>query len=182
MIKTLINIIGLCAVALPINSALATCPKNLDYTFKPLAEDTSINLCEQYAGKVVLVVNTASKCGYTYQYDGLETLYDRYRERGLVVLGFPSNDFGNQEPGSEKQIHAFCRSTYGVKFPMFQKTPVSKGNAHPFYENLAKASGEYPAWNFHKYLLDRDGNVIATFRSRVDPNHPQLVQAIEKLL
>ena len=147
-----------------------------------LAQDETVHLCEQYAGKVLVVVNTASKCGYTYQYDGLKALYKRYKDDGLVVLGFPSNDFGNQEPGSEDTIQTFCRSTYGVKFPMFEKTVVSKGRAHPFYENLANVSGEYPRWNFHKYLMDRNGQVVATFPSKVDPDDPALIAAIAKLL
>lgn len=160
----------------------AACNENLDFTFKALAAPTRINLCEAYAGKVVLVVNTASKCGYTHQYDGLESLYKRYKDRGLVVLGFPSNDFGQQEPGNEKQIQSFCRLTYGVKFPMFEKVQVTPGTAHPFFQRLATKTGEYPGWNFHKYLLDRDGNLIASLPSRVEPESRELVQMIEKLL
>ena len=116
----------------------------LDQDFRRLASDDEINLCEAYAGQVVLVVNTASKCGNTYQYEGLEKLYEEYGERGLVVLGFPSNDFMGQEPGTEKQIEEFCRLTYGVEFPMFAKTPVKKGGAHPFFNALAMAADRFP--------------------------------------
>jgi len=129
------------------------------------------------------VVNTASRCGYTPQYEGLESLYDHYRERGLVVVGFPSNDFGGQEPGSEQQVAEFCQLTYGVNFPMFEKTVVRPGSdTHPFYRALAAASGESPQWNFHKYLLDRDGELVASFPSEVRPEDPRLLQRIESLL
>ena len=180
--RKMIATLSLGLLLIPFGSTLADCPKNLDFTMRPLAQDNTVHLCEQYAGKVLVVVNTASKCGYTYQYDGLEALHKRYKNDGLVVLGFPSNDFGHQEPGSEENIQAFCRSTYGVKFPMFEKTIVSKGQAHPFFENLANVSGEYPRWNFHKYIMDRNGQVVATFPSRVDPQDPALINTIENLL
>jgi len=133
-------------------------------------------------GKVVLVVNTASKCAYTPQYDGLEKLYERYRERGLVVAGFPSNDFAGQEPGTEPQIREFCRLTYAVEFPMFEKVRVRGAAADPFYSYLAREAGEAPRWNFHKYLLDRDGRVVASFPSNVRPDDRRLVAMIEELL
>ena len=158
------------------------CPNTLDHNKKPLAGETQVNLCEEYLGKVVLVVNTASKCGYTYQYEGLEELYSEYKEQGLVVLGFPSNDFANQEPGSEKQIQSFCRLTYGVKFPMFEKTHVAKGTQDPLYKALARHAGEFPRWNFHKYLLDRDGTSVKSYSSRVEPKNKDLVNTIEALL
>ena len=141
-----------------------------------------MNLLDVYGGKVVLVVNTASRCAFTGQYEGLEALYARYRDRGLVVLGFPSNDFGGQEPGTEEEIEEFCRLTYGVEFPMFEKTTVKKQNAHPFYHSLADASGTYPTWNFHKYLLDRDGRLIGSYSSFVKPLGNTLIQAIEQAL
>jgi glutathione peroxidase len=146
------------------------CPAPLDFRVRPLTGATPVDLCEAFRGKVVLVVNTASKCAFTAQYEGLENLYSRYRERGLVVAGFPSNDFGNQEPGSEKQVRDFCRLTYGVQFPMFAKTRVVGASADPFYQYLARATGEAPRWNFHKYLLDRDGRVVASLPSQVGPN------------
>lgn len=158
------------------------CPEALNFEVKALAEDKTVNLCQEYKGKVVMVVNTASKCGFTPQYDGLEALYSRYRERGLAVIGFPSNDFGQQEPGSEAQIKDFCRLTYGVKFPMYEKTQVRADNADPLYRALAKQANEFPAWNFHKYLLDRDGKVVASFKSQVAPESEDVVKAIEALL
>lgn len=160
----------------------AGCPQILDVEFKELSGDRSVRLCEAYQDKVILVVNTASKCGYTYQYDGLEKLYDEYRDRGVVVLGFPSNDFANQEPGSEREIKQFCRLTYGVKFPMFEKTSVAGGNANPLYKKLYEATGDSPQWNFHKYILDRQGQVVASFPSRVEPDAPELLSVIKSLL
>jgi len=160
----------------------AQCPDTLNHNRKPLASDTEVNLCEQYLGKVILVVNTASKCGFTNQYDGLEALYRKYKNQGLVVLGFPSNDFSNQEPGTEKQIQEFCRATFGVKFSMFAKTNVASGTQDPLYKALALQAGEYPQWNFHKYLLDRNGKVVKSFPSRLEPNDPKVIKNIEHLL
>jgi len=154
----------------------------LDQDFRKLASKDQVNLCESYSGKVILVVNTASKCGNTPQYDGLEKLYEEYGDDGLVVLGFPSNDFMGQEPGSEEKIQDFCRLTYGVQFPMFEKTTVKKGNAHPFFESLADASGTYPTWNFHKYLIGRDGKLIEQFSPRTQPYDAKLVSAINSAL
>lgn len=130
----------------------------------------------------MLVVNTASHCGYTPQYEGLEALYRRYRDKGLVVLGFPANDFGGQEPGSNGEIAAFCELNYGVSFPMFAKTGVVAGNANPFYASLAAKTGERPQWNFHKYLIDRSGEKVLSFDSRVAPRDPKLVGEIERML
>jgi len=154
----------------------------LDQDFRRLASDEVVNLAETYGGKVVLVVNTASKCGNTPQYEGLEKLYDEYGEQGLVVLGFPSNDFFGQEPGTEEEIQEFCRLTYGVKFPMFEKVTVKEGDAHPFFNELAAAGGTYPTWNFHKYLVGRDGRLIAEFSPRTNPYDEALVSSIEKAL
>ena len=160
----------------------AGCPETLDFSKRTLAGNQNLNLCKEYSGKVVVVVNTASKCGYTYQYEGLEALYRKYRDKGLVVVGFPSNDFGGQEPGTEKQIQDFCRLTYGVEFPMFEKTSVSKYNAEPLYKTLARISGEYPQWNFHKYILDRNGKLVASFNSKVEPQSSKMLSTIEELL
>ena len=154
----------------------------LDQSFQRLASDETVNLCEAYAGNVVLVVNTASKCGNTPQYDGLEKLYEEYGEAGLVVLGFPSNDFMGQEPGTEEEIQSFCRLTYGVKFPMFEKTKVRNDEADPFFVALADASGTYPTWNFHKFLIGRDGELISEFAPRTRPYDSKLVAAIEGAL
>jgi glutathione peroxidase len=136
----------------------------------------------QYQGKVLLVVNTASYCGFTDQYRGLEALHAKYKDRGLVVLGFPSNDFGNQEPGDSKQIADFCSNTYGVKFPMFEKVHVKGDAATPLYKDLLAATGEAPQWNFHKYLIGRNGRVLASFGSRTAPDDTALVAAIEAAL
>ena len=154
----------------------------LDVSYRPLAGKGDVNLAQRYGGKVVLVVNTASKCGYTPQYEGLEALQQRFSARGFSVLGFPSNDFRGQEPGDEAQIQEFCTLTYGVRFPMFQKVHVVGDEVTPLYRRLAAATGVAPAWNFHKYLVGRDGKVIAQFPSKVTPQDPALVAAIEKAL
>lgn len=157
------------------------CPALLDRSLPRLQDDAPQHLC-QYAGRVVLVVNTASYCGFTSQYEGLEALFRRYRERGFVVLGFPSNDFGQQEPGSAKQIAEFCFNTYGVAFPMFAKTVVSGPAADPLFVELARRSGVAPKWNFHKWLIGRDGNVVAAYPSTVEPLDSRLVRDLERNL
>ncbi|MBF0256633.1 MAG: glutathione peroxidase [Gammaproteobacteria bacterium] len=158
------------------------CTEQSDYSHHRLDSDQVDNLCQVFKGKVVLVVNTASRCGYTEQYDDLEKLYARYKDKGLLVVGFPSNDFANQEPGDEKSIKDFCRLTYGVQFPMYGKTRVKGGDADPIYLALAKAAGEAPAWNFHKYLLDPQGRLIGSYKSRVEPLGEQITRAIESAL
>ena len=169
-------------VMLSLPMAGMSCPEALKFQKRQLAGEEIVNLCQAYQGKVVLIVNTASKCGYTYQYEGLEALYSKYQDRGLVVLGFPSNDFAGQEPGTEAQIQQFCRLTYSVEFPMFEKSRVREGVADPLYQTLARLAGEHPRWNFHKYLLDRSGSLVGSFSSRVEPQSRQLIDAIEKLL
>ena len=154
----------------------------LDRDFRALASDDVVNLGETYSGKVLLVVNTASKCGNTPQYDGLESLYQEFADDGLVVLGFPSNDFMGQEPGTEEQIQEFCRLTYKVKFPMFEKVSVKENNAHPFFAALAADAGTYPTWNFHKYLIGRDGKLITEFSPRTQPYNERLVAEIKAAL
>lgn len=154
----------------------------LDRDYRVLAGKETVNLAQAYGGRVLLVVNTASKCGFTPQYEGLEALHAKYGERGFAVLGFPSNDFMGQEPGSEEEIQEFCTLTYGVKFPMFEKVQVRGGDATPLYRDLAAATGEQPGWNFHKYLIDRSGKVVASFGSRTKPEDPKLVAEIERLL
>jgi glutathione peroxidase len=176
-------VILLCLLVSPgVYAGDASCPESLDFHKRALADEASVHLCDVLGGKVVLVVNTASRCAYTPQYDGLEKLYQRYMEQGLVVVGFPSNDFAGQEPGAEKQIRDFCRLTYNVKFPMFEKVQVKGDAADPFYQYLARAAGEQPRWNFHKYLLDRNGRVVASFPSQVEPDNERLVGMIEALL
>jgi glutathione peroxidase len=158
-------------------SAMAACPPLLDRKVETIDERTQ-SLCE-YAGKVLLIVNTASQCGYTPQYEGLEALYRKYRARGLVVLGFPSNDFGAQEPGSNREIASFCVNQYAVDFPMFAKSSLG---ANPLYADLKGTTGEAPSWNFHKYLIDRSGRQVQSFATRVEPNDPKLIATIERLL
>ncbi len=165
-----------------VSATLASDGTLLDQDFRRLASEDVVNLADAYAGKVVLVVNTASKCGNTPQYDGLEKLYEQYGDAGLVVLGFPSNDFLGQEPGTEAEIQEFCRLTYKVKFPMFEKVNVKKGDAHPFYDQLAAVAGTYPTWNFHKYLIGRDGKLVAEFSPRTQPYNDDLVAEIESAL
>ena len=154
----------------------------LNQDFRRLASDDVLNLGEAYGGKVILVVNTASKCGNTPQYDGLEKLYQEYGDDGFVVLGFPSNDFFGQEPGTEAEIQEFCRLTYKVKFPMFEKVTVKEGEAHPFFDRLAEQSGTYPTWNFHKFLIGRDGKVITEFSPRTKPYDEKVIAKIEAAL
>ncbi len=157
------------------------CPTLLQHRFDRLQDEKPQWLC-QYGGKVVLVVNTASFCGFTKQYEGLEALNAKYQDRGLVVLGFPSNDFGRQEPGSNAAIAEFCENTFGVKFPMFSKTSVTGKGANPLFRQLAQRTGERPQWNFHKYLIARDGQAVRSYGSRVDPKDPAFVRDIEKFL
>ncbi len=170
--------------AAPAAPAAPACPALLDRQMPRLQDENPQNLC-QYAGQVVLVVNTASFCGFTPQYTSLETLYARMRQRGLVVLGFPSNDFGAQEPGSAKDIAELCENTFGVKFPMFVKSRVaaSAGNAvNPLFADLARRTGKAPQWNFHKYLIGRDGQVVISHTSQVDPLDAVFIRDVEKLL
>lgn len=163
------------------NSVFA-CSELLDVKVRTLGGENEVHLCEEHKNKVVLIVNTASKCGFTPQYEGLESLYEKHKGDGLVVLGFPSNDFGDQEPGSEGQIKEFCRLTYGVKFPMYAKTTVKKNNAGTLYKKLGREAGEYPSWNFHKYLINRDGRLVKSYASKVDPSDPTFVAQVKQLL
>lgn len=158
-----------------------SCPAIWQKTLPRLQDDQPQDLC-QFRGKVALVVNTASYCGFTSQYEGLERVYARYQSRGLIVLGFPSNDFGQQEPGSNTQIADFCFNTYGVKFPMFAKSSVTGSAASPLFKELKRLSGDSPRWNFHKYLVDRHGNVVGSFTSETLPEDPRLLASIQKAL
>jgi glutathione peroxidase len=168
------------ASAAPAPAEAAGCPAILQHTFPRLQDEKPQSLC-QYSGKVVLVVNTASFCGFTPQYKGLESLDMKYRARGLVVLGFPSNDFA-QESGSNKEIADFCESTFGVKFPMFAKSSVRGTEANPLFKQLAQASGTTPKWNFYKYLIGRDGKVVQAWSSMTAPDENGFVNVIEKQL
>ena len=155
----------------------------LGFKLRTLAGDEMIDLRQAYAGKVVLLVNTASKCGFTDQFEGLEALYRKYKDQGLVVLGFPSNDFANQDPGTEQEIQAFCRNTYSVEFPMFEKLHVRGDEAHPLFKALAAhPKGTTPKWNFYKFLLDRNGQLVESWGSITAPDNGALVKQIERLL
>jgi glutathione peroxidase len=164
-----------------VTSHAQACPPLLDFRYPSLQTGEPQNLCK-YKGKVVLVVNTASYCAYTDQYAGLEALYRQYKDQGLVVLGFPSNDFGMQEPGSNKDIAKFCRLTYGVEFPMFAKAGV-KGDARlELFAELARRTGDTPRWNFHKYLIDRSGARVMSFESAIKPDDKRLLDALKNML
>jgi glutathione peroxidase len=167
------------AAAAPV-AAPAGCPAILQHTFARLQDEKPQPLC-QYAGKVILVVNTASFCGFTPQYKGLEALDSKYKAQGLVVLGFPSNDFA-QEGGSNKDIAEFCESTFGVKFPMFAKSSVRGTDANPLFRQLAQISGTTPKWNFYKYLIARDGTVVDSYSSLTTPDDRGFVRDLEKQL
>ena len=158
----------------------AACPALLNQSYPRLQDEKPQSLC-QYAGKVLLVVNTASFCGYTPQYEGLEALNAKYAARGLVVMGFPSNDF-NQESNDKKKTADVCFNTYGVKFPMFITSAVRGKDANPLFSQLAQATGKSPAWNFNKYLVDRQGKPLSHFGSNTAPDSAALVAAVEKAL
>ena len=164
----------------PVDAVPGNCPRVLQHTVLRLQDEKPQALC-QYAGQVVVVVNTASFCGFTPQYKGLEALHAKYKDRGLVVLGFPSNDF-SQEPDSNAKIADFCENTFGVKFPMFVKTTVRGADALPFYKQLAELSGTTPKWNFYKYIISRDGQQIKSFSSMTGPQDKSFVLEIEKQL
>lgn len=158
-----------------------SCPSLLNHSLPRLQDEVPQSLC-QYAGKVVLIVNTASKCGFTSQYEGLERLYDRYRKAGLVIVGFPSGDFGGQELGSNKEIADFCTNTFNVRFPMMVKTSVRGNNANPVFAALIRESGTTPKWNFYKYLIGRDGRLVKVYSSMTEPDDRSFVQDIERSL
>jgi glutathione peroxidase len=163
------------------NAAESACAPLLRHSFTPIQGGNAHSLC-RYQGKVLLVVNTASQCGFTYQYEGLEALYRKYRDKGLVVVGFPSNDFGGQEPGTNKEIAEFCRTKYGVQFPMYEKVSVTRLDDNPLYADLAAKTGAKPRWNFHKYLIDRSGERVQSYASAVEPGSREFEGAIERLL
>ena len=156
-----------------------------EFTMKAL--DGAPTPLARFKGKVMLIVNVASECGYTYQYEGLQALYMKYKDRGLVIAGFPANNFGGQEPGTDVEIGAFCKSKFGVTFPMFSKISVAGDDKAPLYQFLTdkkanpKTGGEIP-WNFTKYLVDRNGKVLARFDPPVEPDSKELTSAIEAAL
>lgn len=179
--RVMLALLVLTALLFGLRAEASDCPELLRHQFRSLQTGEPQDLC-QYRGKVLLVVNTASYCGYTDQYGGLEELYRQYKDRGLVVLGFPSNDFGGQEPGANKQIAQFCRLTYGVEFPMFEKSHVVGDQRNPLYAELHRRTGQQPRWNFHKYLIDPNGSVVKSYESAVPPDDKRLVDEIRRLL
>ena len=181
LLRRLLGMLGLVSLGMTPAAASSACPALLDHSFNRLQDDKPVSLCD-YRGKVILVVNTASYCGFTSQYDGLEKLYARLKDKGLVVLGFPSNDFGEQEPGGDKEIADFCRLTYGVDFPMVGKTVVKGRQANPFYRKLAEITGSTPKWNFHKYLINRDATQVVAYTSFTKPDDRDLLNKIDEFL
>jgi glutathione peroxidase len=154
------------------------------YSFKDINEEDVINLSD-YKGKTLVVVNTASLCGFTYQYDGLQKLYDDYKDQGLVVLGVPSNDFGNQESGTNSDVKEFCESTFSITFPLTEKNVVKGKDAHPFFKWSKKELGfigGVPRWNFHKIIIGKDGNAIAGYTALTRPSSKKFISEIEKAL
>lgn len=160
---------------LPLTTLAADCPALLNHQFKTL-QGENINLCD-YRDKPILVVNTASKCGFTPQFEKLEAMYSQYKAKGLLVIGFPSNDF-RQELKSDTEIGSFCKLTYGVKFPMVSKGAVTGANANPFYKQLTAASGQAPLWNFHKYVITPNGKSVHSFSSLTSPDDPEILKLI----
>ena len=162
------------------SSAPTTQPASpLEFTVKDI-DGKDVNLAD-YQGKVVMIVNVASKCGFTPQYKGIEELYRKYKDKGFVVIGFPANNFKNQEPGTNEQIKEFCTEKYDVTFPMMSKISVKGDDQHPIYKILTDAKGEVK-WNFNKFLVGRDGKIIERFDSKVKPDDAKLTEAIEKAL
>ena len=174
--------LALCATFVVVSGVALAAGGLLDRSYRPLAGKTPVNLKATYGGDVLLIVNTASKCGFTPQFEALEGLHAKYKGQGFAVLGFPSGDFKSQEFEDEKQIQEFCTLTYGVKFPMFQKVHVIGAEATPLYRDLEQETGAAPKWNFHKYVIGRDGRVVANFGSKTTPDAPEVVAAIENAL
>ena len=174
-------ILGLLALFGAGQVSAADCPAILQHQLPALRSSDQIDLCQRYAGKPLVVVNTASFCGYTPQFTGLEAVYQRYRDQGLEILGVPSNDF-RQEARDSAAIADVCFVNYGVTFAMAETQSVSGDAAHPLYRELAAQSGQTPRWNFHKYLIDRQGRVVASFPSETRPDDPAFIQALEAAL
>lgn len=156
------------------------CPEVLDHEVRLLDSSKTQNLCE-YENKVILAVNVASRCGFTYQYEALQNLYSKYGKEDFVILGFPSRDFMYQEYSDESKVKEFCSTEYGVTFPMFATTPVKGKKANSFYKTLTEISGQRPRWNFHKYLISKEGKV-QSFDTNVEPDSEELISNIAKLL
>jgi glutathione peroxidase len=178
-IKIFVTIALLSVTSVSVNAS--DCPDLLKFVKRKLNSQDTVNMCEAYQGKTILFVNTASYCGFTPQFEGLEALYSQYSDQGFVVLGFPSHDF-NQEDKSEVKTGQICRLTYGVKFPMFEAMSVKGEDVDPLYRMLASKSGQAPKWNFFKYLMDKNGNVVNAYASKIEPTDKVLVDDIEKAL
>lgn len=177
----------LCALSLVFSAVVfspwvsAGCAAVLEHDFPALRAKDRVDVCERYAGKPLVVVNTASFCGYTPQFKGLEAVYQRYRDQGLEILGVPSNDF-RQEAEDQEAIADVCYVNYGVTFAMTEPQIITGAQAHPFYRELTEQAGQAPGWNFHKYLIDRQGRVVGSFSSQVAPDDPEFIRAIEAAL
>jgi glutathione peroxidase len=175
--------LALLAALLMMQAMVARADSLYDIPLKDIhGKDTSLNA---YKGQVLLIVNVASKCGFTPQYKGLEAIYEKYKDKGLVVLGFPCNQFGSQEPGTNEQIQQFCTATYNVTFPLFDKLDVNGANRHPLYIALAGEKSPFPGnitWNFNKFLIGRDGSIVKRFDSKATPESPEVIQAVEAAL
>ena len=166
-------------VAVTPTTATAACPPLLDHKYKTL-QGGEVNLCD-YADRPILVVNTASKCGYTPQFEKLEGLYKKYKDKGLVVIGFPSNDF-KQELATNKEIGDFCRLTYSIDFPMIEKSSVTGAAADPFYKQLTETTGQPPRWNFHKYLIMPGAKQVYSFNTKVEPDSAEIMSKLTPAL
>lgn len=180
LIKATLFASSLMAVV-PAQAARSDCPPLLNYEIGKLNSTDTVNLCQQYQGQVLLLVNTASQCGFTPQFEGLEALYKTYKDQGFAVIGFPSNDFF-QDRGTEKNTAKVCYLDYGVTFPMMTRSAVRGSDANPVFRQLAEDSGVTPKWNFYKYLVDRQGKVVTVFASTTKPDDKKLTQSIERLL
>ncbi len=183
MLKQIRIIILLLMISFLGNQATANYDK-LAYDFKFKDLDGSILSLSEYKGKIIVVVNVASQCGFTKQYEDMQNIGEKYQSKGIVMLGIPSNDFGNQEPGSSKEIKNFCEAKFGISFPMTEKVSVKGSDAHPFYiwarENHGKSA--IPKWNFHKIIVGKDGKIAETFTSITNPSSKKFIKALEKLI
>ncbi|MEW9797010.1 glutathione peroxidase [Alteromonas sp. CYL-A6] len=180
--KKIVTSLGLLiGLAVTGTASANSCPAVLKFMKRKLNSQETVNLCEEYQGKALLIVNTASYCGFTPQFEGLEAMYEKYKDQNFAILGFPSHEF-NQEADSEEKTAELCELTYGVKFPMFEPTDVKGENADPLYRMLAQATGEEPSWNFNKYLVDKDGNIVKHYSSRVTPSDATLIADVERAM
>ena len=159
---------------------MANCTELLDKNVNDINGNPT-NLCE-YKDKVILAVNTASRCGYTPQYKELQKLYESFKDKGFIIVAFPSNDFGGQEPGSNSEIKTLCEKNYGVKFPIMEKSSVTSNSANPFFKELTKITGEAPRWNFHKYLISKNAQEVVSYRSGVSPKNDNFLSKLEEFL